>query len=129
MGSLCSKSSVHEGGHTLLDAGAANTAPPASRNLAPSDPRTAAAQAAERRIQAVSICHYEYLRLLHRNHLQAQRKGINEANPKAGKLAAQLAKQSTSKAAPQTEREERLVVSEFIQRHRSLMSNTSIQWD
>jgi hypothetical protein len=129
MGSICSKSSVHEGGHTLLDSGASNAAPPTGSNLAPSDPRTAAAQAAERRIQAVSICYHEYLQLLHRIYLQAQRKGINEANPKAGKLAAQLAKQSTSSAAPQTQREERLVVSEFIQCHQSLMSNTSIQWD
>jgi len=59
MGSICSKSSVHEGGHTLL--GPSNTAAP---NATPSDPRTAAAQAAERRIQAVSICHHEYSRLL-----------------------------------------------------------------
>lgn len=118
MGSICSKSSVHEGGHTLLGSGAANTAPSTRPNPAPSDPRTAAAQAAERRIQAVSICHHEYLQLLYRIYLQAQRKGVNEANPKAGKLAAQLAKQSTSSAAPQTQREERLVVSEFIQCHR-----------
>ncbi|KIM48185.1 hypothetical protein M413DRAFT_439904 [Hebeloma cylindrosporum] len=51
MGSICSKSSVHEGGHTLLGSGAANTAAPTRPNPAPSDPRTAAAQAAERRMQ------------------------------------------------------------------------------
>jgi len=109
---------VHEGGHTLLNSGAANAAPSTRPNPAPSDPRTAAAQAAERRIQAVSIYHHEYLQVLYRIYLQAQRKGVNEANPKAGKLAGQLAKQSTSSAAPQTQREERLVVSEFIQCHR-----------
>jgi hypothetical protein len=54
MGSICSKSSVQEGGHTLLGSGPVNPAAPTRPNPAPSDPRTAALQAAERRIQAVS---------------------------------------------------------------------------
>jgi len=93
MGCLNSKPSAYEGGHTVLGSGPVNgnsgaSNPQASR---PSDPRTAAAEAAERRLQA------------------AQRRGTNEANPKQGKLAGQLAKQNSSKPGPQAQQEERLV--------------------
>ncbi|KAF8872133.1 hypothetical protein CPB84DRAFT_1799897 [Gymnopilus junonius] len=93
MGSLCSKSSTHEGGHTVLSSGPnspanANSGAAASR---PSNPRLAAAEAAERRLQA------------------AQRRGTNEANPQRGKLAGQLAKQNSSKLVPEAQQPERLV--------------------
>lgn len=51
MGSLCSKSSNYQGGHTVL--GTSNTTTGNAPTSAP-DPRTAAAEAAERRMQAVS---------------------------------------------------------------------------
>lgn len=51
MGSLCSKASNYQDGHTVLDS--SNSASGAAPASAP-DPRTAAAEAAERRIQAVS---------------------------------------------------------------------------
>ena len=55
MGSLCSKSSNYEGGHTVLGSGAANgNTVGSSAAPAPSDPRAAAAEAAERRLKAVS---------------------------------------------------------------------------
>ena len=111
MGSICSKSSLQEGGHTLLGSGPTNPAAPERPNPAPSDPRTAAAQAAERRMQAVSICHHEWPRTF-RICLQAQKRGTNEANPKAGKLSGQLAKQNSTRPTPQAQQEERLVVSD-----------------
>lgn len=49
MGSLCSKSAVHSGGHTVL--GPVSDYPASS---APPNPRVAAAEAAERRLKAVS---------------------------------------------------------------------------
>jgi len=49
MGSLCSKASNYQDGHTVLDSSNSATAPASAP-----DPRTAAAEAAERRIQAVS---------------------------------------------------------------------------
>jgi len=55
----------------------------------PSDPRAAAAAAAEQRLKA------------------AQARGTNTSNPNQGKLAAQLAKQS--KHTPEARQEERLV--------------------
>lgn len=51
MGSLCSKASNYQGGHTVL--APSDSASGAAPTSAP-DPRTAAAEAAERRIQAVS---------------------------------------------------------------------------
>lgn len=48
MGSLCSKSSTHEGGHTILGPGDAG-----STSLNRPDPRAAAAEAAERRVKLV----------------------------------------------------------------------------
>lgn len=76
MGSLCSKSSTHEGGHTVLGSGPnspvnANSGAAASR---PSNPRLAAAEAAERRLQAVSTTHPERLDLLEQ--LYRLKKGV-----------------------------------------------------
>jgi hypothetical protein len=62
MGSLCSKSSNHQGGHVVLGTSNTTGGNPTNRNVtgggAPTsarDPRTAAAEAAERRMQAVSL--------------------------------------------------------------------------
>jgi len=74
---LCSKSSTLEGGHTVL--GEADSPKP-------SDPRAAAANAAELRLSA------------------AQQRGT-----KGGKLAKQLAEQNSSKPVPTPREEERLV--------------------
>ncbi|KAF5313115.1 hypothetical protein D9619_003188 [Psilocybe cf. subviscida] len=85
MGSLCSKASNTEGGHTVLGSGPVNSNPTSGRpanshaatgsRVGPSsarqDPRAAAAEAAERRLQA------------------AQKRGTNNANPNHGKLANQ----------------------------------------
>jgi len=89
MGSLCSKSSAHSGGHTVLGStpGAANAAGDAS---SPPNPRAAAAEAAERRLKT------------------AQARGTHASNPKKGQLASQAAKQS-SKFKPEPREQERLV--------------------
>lgn len=50
MGSLCSKSGTHSGGHTVI--GSSSSVNPGGPS--PSDPRAAAAEAAERRMKAVS---------------------------------------------------------------------------
>jgi len=84
MGSLCSKFSTSEGGHTVLGSGP-HDAGDSSLNR-PSDPRTAAAEAAERRAKL------------------AQSRGT-----KGGKLAKQLAEQGSAKPGPQPREEERLV--------------------
>jgi hypothetical protein len=63
MGSLCSKSSTYEGGHTVLGSGPVNSNTAAPSQPASSsqriDPRAAAAEAAERRLQAVGFSHHE----------------------------------------------------------------------
>jgi len=82
MGSLCSKSGSHSGGHTVLP----SSIPGGS---SPSDPRAAAAEAAERRLK------------------EARARGTHASNPNQGKLAAQLATQS--KIVPEARQEERLV--------------------
>ncbi|KAF5356031.1 hypothetical protein D9756_003777 [Leucocoprinus leucothites] len=88
MGSLCSKASNYQGGHTVLgSSNPTNGAAPTSAH----DPRTAAAEAAERRIQA-----------------QAQQRGTNASNPKAGQLAAKAARQNT-KVHAEPQEPERLV--------------------
>jgi len=87
MGSLCSKSSVYSEGHTVLGSSSeGHNAVPQSH----SDPRAAAAEAAERRMKA------------------AQARGTNSSNPKQGRLAAQVAKQN-SRVQPEPPQEERLV--------------------
>ncbi|KXN90010.1 hypothetical protein AN958_05015 [Leucoagaricus sp. SymC.cos] len=88
MGSLCSKASNYQGGHTVL--GSSNPSNGVAPTSAP-DPRTAAAEAAERRMQA------------------AQQRGINTSNPEAGKLAAKAARQN-SKGCTESQQPERLVV-------------------
>ena len=107
MGSLCSKSSTLEGGHTVLGSGPVNSNAPASNRPGASsqrtDPRAAAAEAAERRLKAVGSSHHEYKRLL--EPLQAQARGTNAGNPKQGKLASQLAKQNNAKPGAQAQSE------------------------
>ena len=49
MGCICSKSGTHSGAHTVLGSASGGTNPPP-----PSDVRAAAAEAAERRMKAVS---------------------------------------------------------------------------
>lgn len=87
MGSLCSKASNYQGGHTVL--APSDSASGAAPTSAP-DPRTAAAEAAERRIQA------------------AQQRGTHASNPKAGQLAAKAAQQNT-KGHPEPQQPQRLV--------------------
>ncbi|KDQ06919.1 hypothetical protein BOTBODRAFT_167570 [Botryobasidium botryosum FD-172 SS1] len=94
MGSLCSKSSDHTGGHTVL-ASSSNTlggssAPgPQSSNT---NPREAAALAAEQRMNA------------------AKARGTNASNPNKGKLASKLAESKKQPAnAPGASREDQLV--------------------
>ncbi|KAG6813277.1 hypothetical protein H0H92_012691 [Tricholoma furcatifolium] len=84
MGSLCSKPNSHSGGHIVLGSGSTNPADPS-----PSDPRTAAAEAAERRLKA------------------AQARGTNPSNPNQGRLAANAGK--TPKPTLDPRQEERLV--------------------
>ncbi|KZT30394.1 hypothetical protein NEOLEDRAFT_1053173 [Neolentinus lepideus HHB14362 ss-1] len=98
MGSLCSKSSTHSGGHTVLGS---NSAAQVLGGNGPSqqssrvDPRSVAAEAAERRMKA------------------AQARGTNTSNPNQGRLAAQAeaAARNASKGIPQRPQEDRLVVS------------------
>jgi len=86
MGSLCSKSSVVSGGHTVLSS--------APRQGQPSDPdhtRQAAAEAAERRRKA------------------ERERGINASNPRKGELARKLEDSRTAPRVPEPRQEERLV--------------------
>jgi len=75
----------------VLGSGPVNSNAPASRQPGASsqrtDPRAAAAEAAERRLQA------------------AQARGTNTGNPKQGKLASQLAKQNNLKPGTQAQSE------------------------
>jgi len=86
MGSLCSKSGTHSGGHTVLGSSSSATT---SAGPSPSDPRTAAAEAAERRLK------------------EAQARGTTTANPNQGRLATKVANQR--KFVPEPRQEERLV--------------------
>lgn len=112
MGSLCSKSSNHEGDHVVL------TNPTNETNVggrqAPPDRRQAAAEAAERRLREVSY----YLGFplssdISQWHFQTQRKGVHDANPKRGQLAQQLAKQNSNRGAAEPQLPERLIVRLF----------------
>ncbi|TFK41140.1 hypothetical protein BDQ12DRAFT_720846 [Crucibulum laeve] len=105
MGAFCSKSSAYSGGHTVLGSASDNT-----NSSAPSrpDPRSAAAEAAERRLKAVSSpSDFMFFSFLE-SHIQAQARGTNASNPNKGRLAQQVARQ-TSKPAPEQQQEERLV--------------------
>ncbi|KAF5390356.1 hypothetical protein D9757_002905 [Collybiopsis confluens] len=84
MGSLCSKPAHHTGGHTVLSS---DNHVVSGSNA--SDARTAAAEAAERRMKA------------------SQMRGTHSSNPNQGKLAAQAGK--PAKNTPEPRQEERLV--------------------
>jgi len=86
MGSLCSKSGSISEPQTVLGPHSATTSRQAA---ARPDPRTAALEAAERRLKA------------------EQARGTNSKNPNAGKLASQIG--NSSKAVPERREEERLV--------------------
>ncbi|KAI8995619.1 hypothetical protein BD414DRAFT_410846 [Trametes punicea] len=90
MGSLCSKPGTVSGGHQVL--GSSSSAAGSPDGARP-DPRTAAAEAAERRQKA------------------AQARGVSTSNPNAGRLAAQLESQKSAPRAPEPGQPERLVVS------------------
>ncbi|KAF8898724.1 hypothetical protein BD779DRAFT_1485255 [Infundibulicybe gibba] len=87
MGLLCSKSNSHSGGHTVLSSSA--DTPGRNQAAAPSDPRAAAAAAAEQRLKA------------------SQARGTHASNPKKGQLAAQVANHSKQTAEPR--QDDRLV--------------------
>ncbi|ESK88881.1 hypothetical protein Moror_13243 [Moniliophthora roreri MCA 2997] len=89
MGSLCSKPGTHSGGHTVLGSSSSGNNPSHQPAPAPADRRSAAAEAAERRMKA------------------AQERGTNAANPNRGKLAAEASK--PAKVVPEQQQEERLV--------------------
>ncbi|PCH33626.1 hypothetical protein WOLCODRAFT_112196 [Wolfiporia cocos MD-104 SS10] len=87
MGAICSKRDTHSGGHTVL--GSANSGE--QEQGLPSNPRAAAAEAAERR------------------RLAEQTRGTHSSNPSRGKLAAQLEASKTAPRVPEPRQEERLV--------------------
>lgn len=88
MGSICSKSGAHSGGHTVLGSAPASVAS-ASRTPNSSDARAARAEAAEQRLKA------------------AQARGTHSSNPNKGKLASQAAK--PAKVTPEGRQDDRLV--------------------
>ncbi|EEB91749.1 hypothetical protein MPER_09844, partial [Moniliophthora perniciosa FA553] len=89
MGSLCSKPGTHSEGHTVLGSSSSGNTPSRQPAQAPTDHRSAAAEAAERRMKA------------------AQYRGTSVANPNRGKLAAEASK--PAKLVPEQRQEERLV--------------------
>ncbi|KAI0335282.1 hypothetical protein GY45DRAFT_1317213 [Cubamyces sp. BRFM 1775] len=88
MGCVSSKSGTVSGGHQVL--GSASTTEGPSAGARP-DPRTAAAEAAERRQKA------------------AQARGTSASNPNAGRLAAQLEAQKSAPRVPEPRQQEQLV--------------------
>ncbi|KAH9849769.1 hypothetical protein C2E23DRAFT_348698 [Lenzites betulinus] len=88
MGSLCSKSGTVSGGHQVLGSASSSTGPPDGTRP---DPRIAAAEAAERRQKA------------------SHARGIQSANPNAGRLAAQLEAQKSAPRVPEPRQQEQLV--------------------
>ncbi|KAI0033164.1 hypothetical protein K488DRAFT_33264, partial [Vararia minispora EC-137] len=84
MGAVCSKSSAHTGGHTVLS--------PSASSPSPADPRAAAAAAAEQRLKT------------------EQQRGVNKSNPISGQLAAKLEASKRAPRMPEQRQEERLVV-------------------
>ncbi|CAL1695867.1 unnamed protein product [Somion occarium] len=96
MGSLCSKPGTHSGEHVQLHDGHPPTGNGTRHTVGASggerpDPRAAAAQAAEERLKA------------------AQARGTNPANPKKGRLAAQLEASKSAPRVPEPPQPERLV--------------------
>jgi hypothetical protein len=96
MGSLCSKPGIHSGGHVLVDPSTQN------QSLSESNPRRAAAQAAEQRLKS------------------AQERGTHASNPNRGVLAAQAA--APVKRDPEPQPEQRLVVGHCASSKRLLTS-------
>ncbi|KIK94365.1 hypothetical protein PAXRUDRAFT_455620 [Paxillus rubicundulus Ve08.2h10] len=97
MGSLCSKTGAHSstGGHQVLSEN--STSPPdGQNNESNTNPRAAAADAAERRLKS------ERARATH------------ASNPKRGRLAAQLEASRSAKPVPASRQEEQLVPSGFL---------------
>ncbi|KAF9229301.1 hypothetical protein BS17DRAFT_771279 [Gyrodon lividus] len=92
MGSLCSKSNAHSStdSHQVLGANAASS-PDGQNNGSTTNPRAAAAEAAERRIES------ERARATH------------ASNPKRGRLTAQLEASRSGKPVPASRQEEQLV--------------------
>jgi len=88
MGSLCSKSGSHSGGHTV--SGSTSDSPGALLDSRP-PPRTAAAQAAEARLKS------------------SQQRGTNASNPNRGHLAAKVEAAKSAKRSPEPKPDERLV--------------------
>jgi len=88
MGSLCSKSGSHSGGHRVL--GSADGSSPSSPGPRPA-PRSAAAEAAEARLKS------------------AQSRGTNANNPNRGVLAAKVEAAKAAKRVPEGQQDERLV--------------------
>ncbi|KIM85223.1 hypothetical protein PILCRDRAFT_817222 [Piloderma croceum F 1598] len=88
MGSLCSKSDSHSGGHRVL--GSAD-GPSVSTSGPRPAPRSAAAEAAEARLKS------------------AQARGTNASNPKRGVLAAKVEAAKSAKRVPEQRQEERPV--------------------
>ncbi|KAG1864188.1 hypothetical protein DFJ58DRAFT_773001 [Suillus subalutaceus] len=90
MGSLCSKASAHSGGHQVLGSTATQSNDGTTATL-PSDPRAAAAEAAERRLKT------------------AHARGTNASNPNRGRLSEQVVTAKAAKLVPTPRDEERLV--------------------
>ena len=113
MGSICSKQSAMSGGHRLVEE--PNTE---SAGQERPDPRTAAAQAAEQRLKAVSgalrapLGAYDFVRVMRCAHsvLQNQKRGVVSSNPQSGRLAAQVEAGKAAPRAPEPRQEERIVV-------------------
>jgi len=100
MGSLCSKSSNHSKGDSIvlraprIKSSTRTTAPRtlgAQGEEHPDDPRAAAALAAEQRLKA------------------AQTRGTNASNPNQGRLAAQLEATKSTSQAPEARQQDGLV--------------------
>lgn len=122
MGAICSKSSHHTGGHTLV------SQPPTSTNTsrpqqplrqpqAPEARRSQTADAAERRLKAVSIHERPrggWLRALKFRPIQASKRGVSAANPNSGQLAARLEASKSAPLAPEPRQEDALIVSSLL---------------
>lgn len=90
MGSWCSKAGVHSGGHQVLGSTVAQSND-GTTVAPPSNPRAAAAEAAERRLKT------------------AHARGTNASNPNRGRLAEQVEAAKAVRSVPTSRDEERLV--------------------
>lgn len=113
MGSLCSKSGSHSGGHTV--SGSTSGSPGVLLDARP-PPRTAAAQAAEARLKSVRArwpcfpCQTGLKIIL----FKSQQRGTNASNPNRGHLAAKVEAAKSAKRGPEPKPDERLVVSAIL---------------